>query len=778
MRSIHVQVNCFRAMTVILLLAFSSASAQTRIVDNTDSGFSILSGGWSTGSFGTPYNGDYRWASVFDASGVDASVEWRPNLPAAGMYEVSVYYVAGGNRADDVTFTVHHNAGHTPISVNQQINGETWNVLGTYSFNAGTSGSVSMDNDAGPSVVVADAVRFVRTTVTTYDLTMAVSPSGWGTTTPANGSTDTYLEGELVNILASPASGYEFSNWTVSSGVPVDDPFSASTTVTVDADKTVTAVFVEAAPVPAEFRAFWADAFHVGFKSTSQIDTMVSRAVAGNYNAIIAEVLAYQDAGTSAHGAYWNSSIVPKATDVSGGIDPLAYLVQQAHAQGIEVHTWLVTFRVSKVWPPSGNTILSAHPEWLAVSSGDQNGGPAKVNDVYTLDPGSPDAQAYLLSIVDELVSNYDIDGVHWDYIRYTTTDSGYPADNSYAKSSLARFQDITGYVGSPTTTGNTAWDDFRRHTITELVRRSQVLVAAKTDHPQPIRHSAALITWGNAPSNFANSGAYGVFQNWRLWMEEGFLDTAVPMTYFDETVYPTWYRHWVDQQLLWAYGRHVCTGPGIYLNTFANSLAQIDYARNAGVDGISTYSYAVTEAAGTNWNWYDYMATNVFTEPAPTPNMPWRDPAIATEGAFYGRVADGVTGEPFDHATIKINGFAVAETDGNGFYVITRLPAPPDGIDVPMSASVSGQPEVSRPFVLLEPAGYTEANFGIGSWLPGDYDVDGVVDAADSAKFLPCLTGPGGGPLDAGCDVFDFDLDGDIDLYDLQLYQEAFGGA
>ncbi len=117
------------------------------------------------------------------------------------------------------------------------------------------------------------------------------------------------------------------------------------------------------------FRAFWADAFSTGFKSTSQINSLVSRAVQGNYNVIIPEVLAYQDNSGSGHGAYWNSDIVPKATDISGGIDPLAYLVQQAHAQGIEVHAWLVTYRVCTSWPPSGNSTVAAHPEWLMVPS-------------------------------------------------------------------------------------------------------------------------------------------------------------------------------------------------------------------------------------------------------------------------------------------------------------------------------------------------------------------------------------------------------------------------
>ena len=86
----------------------------------------------------------------------------------------------------------------------------------------------------------------------------------------------------------------------------------------------------------AAFRGTWADIWHEGYKSRTQIDNMVNRAVQGRYNAIVAEVLGYQDTGGSAHGAYWNTSLVPRASDIQEGLpfDPLSYLCQQAHAAG------------------------------------------------------------------------------------------------------------------------------------------------------------------------------------------------------------------------------------------------------------------------------------------------------------------------------------------------------------------------------------------------------------------------------------------------------------
>ncbi|MFH0979929.1 MAG: family 10 glycosylhydrolase [Planctomycetota bacterium] len=753
---------------------------QSIIIDNSDPQFQILAGSWSIGTSAPGHWGaDYRFRSTTGAGASYGAVEWRPDLPAGGGYQVAIYYPQGPNRADNAPFTVYFAGGSQFFYVNQKIQGGQWNVLGTFYFEAGAGGYVMLTNEANPDVVIADAVQFTPET-TTLELTMAVAPLGTGTTTPAVGGPYTKYLNEIVPISATANMGYEFHHWEVSAGSPVADPSAPSTTVTMDQDKTVTAVFVEQGPAPAEFRAFWADAFHAGFKSTAEIDTMINWALTGNYNAIIPEILAYQDVSdtNSGHGAYWNSNIVPKAHDIVGGIDPLAELVQRAHAVGIEVHPWVVTLRVSLAWPPAGNALLSAHPEWIMVPRNSMDGGPAPVSGKYVLDPGSPDVQEYLISIMGEVLENYEVDGWHWDYIRYEATDAGYPAYNWYTKSGLARFKAITGYSGTPPATGYTPWDDFRRREITELVRRAQGVVETANNPRQPLRHTAALITWYPASTNFHATNPYALFSDWEYWQSMGYLDATVPMCYFDEQgAYRTTYYQWVDNSIMWAnaYNRHTYIGPGIYMNSFANSVVQMEYARNAGADGFSTYSYTGTNDTGTTWSdWYAYVAANLFTEPAPTPSMPWRNPTTATQGTVYGRVTDGGTGVPIDNATIRLDGLTQVQSDGNGQYLLTKINAAAGGTMVTVSASATGYTEVARPAVLVERAGDTEINFGLGMWWDGDYDVDGDVDLTDYSKFAPCITGPDNGPLAAGCDLFDFDADTDIDLADFRVFQEA----
>ncbi len=536
------------------------------------------------------------------------------------------------------------------------------------------------------------------------------------------------------------------------------------------------------------FRAFWADAFSPGFKSTSQINSMVSRAVTGNYNAIIAEVLAYHDTGSNGHGAYWNSSIVPQASDISGDLDPLAYLVTQAHAAGIEVHAWIVPYRVCTVWPPNGNSLLASHPEWLMVPIADMGGGPATINGKYVHDPGSPDVQEYLTNIVQELVTNYEIDGINLDYIRYTQVDAGYPADEDYPKSTLARFRDLTWYTGTPPPEGVTSWNDFRRRTIDEYVRRLRVEIPSITGNPQqPLQLTACLVTFGNAPADFTDSSAYRLHQNWKHWMEQGWLDAGIPMNYKREynSSEAQWYRNWVDAVLGWRYDRHMFCGQGNYLNTKADSVTQLQYSLNAGADGTSNYSYYATADENmngipeTDWTWYTYVSNNLFLTPVTTPEMPWRDPVTADEGTLWGRVADPATDEPIDGATIQVGLIDSVETDGNGYYVVTMIPADPGGTAYDITASKFGCPEEYLTGVVVLPGEVVRQDIDLcNTALVGDMDEDGDIDLDDFAYFSFCMQGPGYTYTEGhDCLNGDADDDWDLDLNDFAHFQRVFEG-
>ncbi len=127
------------------------------VVDNSDPEFSTV-GSWARGSYGSPYGSDYCWVSA----GSGNSATWNPNLPNTGTYDVYAYWVQGDNRAPDVPYIIHHTGGADTVRVDQQQNGERWNKLGSYTFEAGTAGDVTITNEATSGVIVADAVRLVE----------------------------------------------------------------------------------------------------------------------------------------------------------------------------------------------------------------------------------------------------------------------------------------------------------------------------------------------------------------------------------------------------------------------------------------------------------------------------------------------------------------------------------------------------------------------------------------------------------------------------------------
>jgi uncharacterized lipoprotein YddW (UPF0748 family) len=533
------------------------------------------------------------------------------------------------------------------------------------------------------------------------------------------------------------------------------------------------------------FRAFWADAFKVGFKSPAEVDTMIARAKAGNFNAIIVEVLAFQDDRGTGHGAYWDSDIVPRATDIAPGFDPLAYLVSEGHANGLEIHAWIVPFRVSYSWPPRNNAILAAHPEWLMVPRADVGGGAADVGGIYVLDPGATPVQNYLADIVAEIVTNYDVDGLNLDYIRYTQSDAGYPAI-FHDESGLARFQRRTGSNAIPFASGDFAWDEFRRQSISEIVRRlhAQLPYWVGSDRSVNFRLTADTIPWGNAPAggDFTRTSAYGIFQDWKRWLDEGWLDAAIPMNYKREWSAPqdVWYRNWVDVSLSWAVDRHVYMGQAPYMNPFADTVTQLAYALDAGCEGVVTFSYFATADANRDNSWesnmsfYPYLANNLFTQSVPTPTMPWRDPLTATEGTLWGAVVDG-DGLPLDGVTVSAAGrFSV--TDGNGFYVLSRLPTAFGGTAYSIEIATAECGPQDRGPVVVRPGDSVRFDVAVCGDRKGDFDGDDDIDFADFQAFYFCLGGPARTYADGNiCLAGDFDDNGTLDLRDLQSFQQVF---
>ena len=448
-------------------------------------------------------------------------------------------------------------------------------------------------------------------------------------------------------------------------------------------------------PANEEFRAFWVDAFNPGIYTPAQVEALVADASALGANALFVQLSRRFD-------CFCNNALYPRtdANIAPAPYDPLAAVIEEAHAAGIQVHAWI---NATTLWnlatPPSSpdhafnqhGPTADGRDRWLAKRA---DGAELIGNNAY-IDPGHPDAVDYVVAGVTSVIENYDVDGVNFDYIRYpdfnsTTTQS----DWGYNEVALARFQAATGRTDVPEPT-DAEWSDWRRDQVTNLVRK---LYLASYEADPSVAVSFNTVTYAFGPQTYGSweqTRPYAeVMQDWRDWMREGIVDLNVPMNYK---------RNWLDDQAQmnaewneviadWQYDRHAIVGSALYLNEIEDTVEQIRQAlapTAAGneVVGWTGYSYANPSLTGLGQPrdvrdqeraaLIEALTTEspdggapVFADPAPVPEMTWK--TQPTTGHLAGRVESRHDGA-LDQATITLvrRGEVVATTltDGSGWF-------------------------------------------------------------------------------------------------------------
>ncbi|NLY76034.1 MAG: family 10 glycosylhydrolase, partial [Firmicutes bacterium] len=338
-----------------------------------------------------------------------------------------------------------------------------------------------------------------------------------------------------------------------------------------------------------EVRALWVDAFNDGIKTQAQVDQLIHDSLIANINTLIVQVRRRGD-------AYFNNSIEPRTEDpdLSPGFDALQYLIDQAHANRIEVHAWLNTLvaRHRDELPTDPNHVWNLHgPEavgrdnWISyyrTYNQKTKKWSKKLNPSYFLDPGHPDVVDYTVAVHLNVVKNYDIDGIHLDYSRYAGKGWG------YNPTSIARYNARFGTTGMPAP-DVPRWSEWRREQTANLVRK--IYLKAIALKPK-LKVSSAVVTWGDGPvaeADWEKTRAYSeVFQDWRGWLEEGIIDQVMPMNYFCEwnPQQRLWYERWIEWEKNHQYGRQIVIGPGIFTNYIEHSLEQIKRAQAPSASG------------------------------------------------------------------------------------------------------------------------------------------------------------------------------------------------
>jgi len=279
--------------------------------------------------------------------------------------------------------------------------------------------------------------------------------------------------------------------------------------------------------------------------------------------------------------AFYDSDVLPVAAAVKEKGDQMAALVTACKKYGIECHIWKVNYNMG--WATDRGFIAK-----MKAAGRTQVGYDGSANDRW-LCPSHPQNQKLEIESMLEVARKYDVDGLHFDYIRYPNS------DNCFCEGCRRRFeQEIGKKVPNWPSEVRTdeqlseKWLDFRRRQITTVV--AEVAQRARKIRPG-IKISAAVFR--NWPSNRDSIG-----QDWKLWCDRGYLDFVCPMDY---TPSNGTFARVVNQQLGWA-GSVPCY-PGIGLSTWSDRtnvvkvIEQINITRELKTGGFTIFNYAEPEA-------------------------------------------------------------------------------------------------------------------------------------------------------------------------------------
>jgi len=362
-----------------------------------------------------------------------------------------------------------------------------------------------------------------------------------------------------------------------------------------------------------EARGVWVTRWN--YSSAADIQEIVSYLASHGFNQLYFQVRGTAD-------AYYASSIEPWAARLSGslgedpGWDPLQVAIEEAHAEGIEVHAWLNTFpawNCGSADPYSAGIphVLETHPEWAAAdSNGTSMYGNCQDGYVF-LSPGNPAARDHIRAVIEDIVANYAVDGIHLDYIRYPGT--GY----SHDAVSLARFTEAQ--ADDP----DLAFEDWQRAQINTLVADAYTAIEAL--RPEVVLSAAVWFIYQNIWGWSAVSQGYSqYYQDPRAWTAAGDIDVVVPMIYFPLSDPPGErldFAAMLADHVEGNSNRLVYAGIHGDYDYFSEIEAEIENSRQLGAGGflIFAYTYMV------NHDWWDDFASGPLADVAVPPPMPWK---------------------------------------------------------------------------------------------------------------------------------------------------------
>ena len=191
-------------------------------------------------------------------------------------------------------------------------------------------------------------------------------------------------------------------------------------------------------------------------KQQQELIDIFDKMKAGNMNACYLQVRSLCDAMHKSSYEPWSAAL----TGTRGkdpGYDPLAFAIEEAHKRGLELHIWVNPFRATSSGTLSSNDQLLQHAgEWIIKYDNGSFSG-------QIIDPGYPQARAYVIKVLMEIVNNYDVDGIVMD-------DYFYPYGSTTTEDAASKALYKPTNVVDVNQDGKTD-DDWRRNNVDDCIK-------------------------------------------------------------------------------------------------------------------------------------------------------------------------------------------------------------------------------------------------------------------------------------------------------------------
>lgn len=275
------------------------------------------------------------------------------------------------------------------------------------------------------------------------------------------------------------------------------------------------------------------------------ISEMVRKFDEAGINAVIFQVRPEAD-------AFYRSDLEPWSRYLTGEqgkapddptFDPLAFIIEECHKRGMELHAWLNPYRVKT---NIHNSLANDHIYWTYPERFLQYG-----TQLY-FDPGLPENRGYICEVVKDIVSRYEVDAIHMDdyFYPYPIAGTPFPDDKSFAMYA-------SGQGFNPTQRG-----DWRRNNVNLLIQQIKLTIAGTKPW---VRFGISPFGIYRNKRSDANGSDTNGLQNYddlyadvKLWVEKGWIDYNLPQLYWEightaadyTTLLHWWNAHNFEQHL------------------------------------------------------------------------------------------------------------------------------------------------------------------------------------------------------------------------------------